>query len=565
MPQYLWKSLYNNGQKLYLTQQFVLKIFWYAFLHLSRYQSHTNRIDHNLPIRKTNPLTKAIFTVSAIGHGLVNPFKLKRMKTFLRAFLSIAFVSLVSAQVYSQCDVSNIVIQNVTVAPSQGSGTCTVTFDASFTIENNNGNKFIFTHVWLQSDYPNYFRCNNGETTLNGAIRSPKSEDLADAFINLGINNNLPTPEIIMEYPPDSDVPMTTVQSISREVLPDGSAVFILTGITATVPVACGTPVVLVADLWSSQSAQAQVAHCVNCGIRYSAGYISVAGLVNCANLTFNAVLTNNTAEAITGTFEVHADINGDGYFTPAIDTAIQGETTFSIAAGVGMTTTVTGPVPLANRNQDLFIMVTQTSGEASGASRVLTLTSTLCAPLPVTFKSFKADRTNQSSVVLNWETLTEIDNRGFALQRNVRGTWEQVAFIPSQALDGNSSATLKYSFTDMNTHRGMSQYRIRQVDYDGRAKYSEIRAVRGDGQRSTTIVYPVPSTDGRVTVVFDNQEATRDVMLIDMNGRVLRQWKAVKNNTLSIENLRSGVYSLRINDIGNSNITVEKIIVTSN
>jgi len=486
------------------------------------------------------------------------------MKTCLRAFLLIAFISLVSARAYSQCEVSNVIIQNVTVAASQTPGNCTVTFDASFTIENNNGNKYIFTHVWLQEDYPNYFECNNGETTLGGAIRAPESEDLIDAFINLGINNNLPTPEIITSYPPDSDVPMTTVGSISREVLPDGSAVFILTGITATLPIACGTPVVLVADLWSSQSARAQVAHCVNCGLMYSAGFISVTGLVNCANLTFGAVITNNTTEAITGNFEIYADINGDGYFTPAIDTLIQGETNFSIAAGVGMTTNVTGPVPADNQNQDLFILVTQTSGQATGATRVITLTSTLCAPLPVTFGSFRANRSSASSVALNWETVTEINNRGFVLQRNTRGQWEQVAFIPSHALDGNSNTTLRYSFNDLNSNRGMSQYRIRQVDYDGRAKYSEIRAVRGDGQRSNTIVYPVPSKDGRVTVVFENYEASRDVTLIDMNGRVLRQWKAVTDNTLSLDNLRAGIYSLRIQDTGKGNVTVEKIIVTS-
>ena len=115
-----------------------------------------------------------------------------------------------------------------------------------------------------------------------------------------------------------------------------------------------------------------------------------------------------------------------------------------------------------------------------------------------------------------------------------------------------------------MNSNRGMSQYRIRQVDFDGRAKYSEIRAVRGDGQRSNTIVYPVPSTDGRVTVVFENHETTREVTLIDINGRVLRQWKAVNDNTLSLDNLRSGIYSLRIQDTRSGNVTVEKIIVTN-
>src|SRR6185369_6925492 len=55
------------------------------------------------------------------------------------------------------------------------------------------------------------------------------------------------------------------------------------------------------------------------------------------------------------------------------------------------------------------------------------------CIPLPVGFKSFTATR-NHTNVLLKWETSFEQNSNGFAIERNIRGTWEQVAFIPSQA-----------------------------------------------------------------------------------------------------------------------------------
>jgi len=52
--------------------------------------------------------------------------------------------------------------------------------------------------------------------------------------------------------------------------------------------------------------------------------------------------------------------------------------------------------------------------------------------PLPVGFKSFTAAR-NHSNVLLKWETSFEQNSNGFAIERNIRGHWEQVAFVPSQ------------------------------------------------------------------------------------------------------------------------------------
>jgi hypothetical protein len=181
--------------------------------------------------------------------------------------------------------------------------------------------------------------------------------------------------------------------------------------------------------------------------------------------------------------------------------------------------------------------------------------------PLPVTFKSFIANR-NRSQVLLRWETSAEYNNSGFAVERNINGNWEQVGWVPTQAPNGRSAADLTYTYTDLNNLKGVSQYRIRQVDIDAKSKYSEIRSVRGEGQLGKTIVYPNPSQNGKINVVFEDAAVTRDVTLSDMSGRIVQQWKGVTNNNITVENLNPGMYFIRIVAIETGEQTVEKIVV---
>jgi type IX secretion system substrate protein len=183
--------------------------------------------------------------------------------------------------------------------------------------------------------------------------------------------------------------------------------------------------------------------------------------------------------------------------------------------------------------------------------------------PVPVNFKSFTARRSS-SVVTLQWTSASESNNFGFEVQR-LSGTssWQTISFVASQAVGGTSASELTYAFSDQNPARSVSQYRIKQVDVDQRARFSEIRAVRGLGQMAKTIVYPNPSVSGsKVNVLFDETEGTRDVSIIDMNGRVIRQWKGFTNNNLQIENLRPGSYNLRIILRETGEQGIEKIVV---
>lgn len=181
--------------------------------------------------------------------------------------------------------------------------------------------------------------------------------------------------------------------------------------------------------------------------------------------------------------------------------------------------------------------------------------------PLPVDFKSFTAVR-NKSSVMLKWETLMEKNNSGFAVERNTTGNWEQLAWIPTQALGGNSDILLQYSYTDMNNLKGVSQYRIRQTDLNGRNKYTEIRAVHGENQLGKTLVYPNPSNNGKVNIVFEDASVARDVAVTDINGRTVKQFKGVTNNNITVENLNPGIYTVRISVPETGEQVVEKIVV---
>ncbi|MCW8816640.1 MAG: T9SS type A sorting domain-containing protein [Ignavibacteriaceae bacterium] len=96
---------------------------------------------------------------------------------------------------------------------------------------------------------------------------------------------------------------------------------------------------------------------------------------------------------------------------------------------------------------------------------------------VPVELLSFTAGL-NSGIVTLNWVTATETNNKGFEVERlqNYKITglqyWEIIGFIPGY---GTTTETHSYSFEDNNLKQGNYQYRLKQIDFDGSFKYSDI------------------------------------------------------------------------------------------
>ena len=190
----------------------------------------------------------------------------------------------------------------------------------------------------------------------------------------------------------------------------------------------------------------------------------------------------------------------------------------------------------------------------------------TICGdqiPLPVKLKSFAASR-NNSNVELKWSTETEQNNSGFDIERLVgAGGWQSVGFVPAKKGDGNSVSEINYSFNDINPSTVITQYRLKQVDFDAKIIYSQVRAVQGIGQLGRTIVAPNPSSNGQVNVIFESTGERRNLQLTDMVGRLVKQWNGYADNSLQLTGLRNGIYQLRIVDAATGAQSVEKIVVS--
>ena len=102
------------------------------------------------------------------------------------------------------------------------------------------------------------------------------------------------------------------------------------------------------------------------------------------------------------------------------------------------------------------------------------TILKTINSGTPVELTSFSAE-VNLNSVILNWSTATELNNKGFEIQKKYlnssdKSDWESIGFI---AGNGTTTELNSYTFTDKNLSSGKYQYRLMQIDFDGSFKYS--------------------------------------------------------------------------------------------
>lgn len=171
---------------------------------------------------------------------------------------------------------------------------------------------------------------------------------------------------------------------------------------------------------------------------------------------------------------------------------------------------------------------------------------------IPVELLGFTAEMSD-GLVALNWETATETNNRGFEIQRKVNNNWQTVGFVSGK---GTTTQMSHYSFKDNPVgviNYAKLTYRLKQMDYDGKANYSKEINVEFTGapktfslaqnypnpfNPATTIRYAVP-TESQVKVVVYNLAG--EVVNVLVNEVIAAGYhEATFNSNLG---LASGIY----------------------
>ncbi len=143
-------------------------------------------------------------------------------------------------------------------------------------------------------------------------------------------------------------------------------------------------------------------------------------------------------------------------------------------------------------------------------------------SPLPVELLTFTAESLN-NSIVLLWSTATEVNNDYFEVQRSENG--EQFKSVGTVKGAGNSSKELNYEFTDLQPIDNLSYYRLKQVDFDGDYKYSDVISVSHNGGQIRLLslsIFPNPTfaSDINFKITAPDPNENIDIQILDLSGR---------------------------------------------
>jgi hypothetical protein len=199
--------------------------------------------------------------------------------------------------------------------------------------------------------------------------------------------------------------------------------------------------------------------------------------------------------------------------------------------------------------------------------------------PLPVEICSFDAF-VNNRDVDLTWSTCTEVNNKGFDIEKRTWNTLdnEYSSWVKAGYVDGNGTTNEPqyYRFSDKKLSSGKYQYRLKQIDLNGNFEYHNLSdpsdvIIGNPGNADLFQNYPNPSNpiskvdfqlpfDANVSLkVFD---ITGKEVLVLVNKDLVSGFYTAEFNG---SNLASGVYFYRLtansND-GNSFSKTMKLIL---
>jgi len=247
-----------------------------------------------------------------------------------------------------------------------------------------------------------------------------------------------------------------------------------------------------------------------------------------------------------TGTVDGNPGVQVDIYWMPAPDNlwvlAFSGQPYFQNSCNT--------PMPPATGGSCTWTAVT---GQTCTGTNPLNVAGS--GTLSVKLTGFTA-RKKDKEVVLSWQTTSEINNKGFEIQRSADGiNWTKIGFVNGHI---NSSVEKSYQFNDANPLAGRNLYRLRQVDLDNKASYSIIVSV--NILQSGFFISNNPG-NGLYKLHIETTTERVNFSVIDPGGRKIMSkiGNGAGDQTIDIRKFPSGIYLLQVQN--GAGLFTEKLI----
>lgn len=168
-------------------------------------------------------------------------------------------------------------------------------------------------------------------------------------------------------------------------------------------------------------------------------------------------------------------------------------------------------------------------------------------SPLPIELYSFNTYLNENNYTDISWQTLSEINNDFFTVQRSRDAiNWETLIKIDGA---GNSSQLLNYATHDLFPFEGTSYYRLKQTDFDGQYSYSRIKTINNiESKTSKITVYPNP-TKNSIFIRGDRDEISI-INIYNIFGQDISKFITITNElnhtSIDLSKLSKGWYILK-------------------
>ncbi|CAN5526052.1 hypothetical protein BH10BAC1_BH10BAC1_18390 [soil metagenome] len=165
----------------------------------------------------------------------------------------------------------------------------------------------------------------------------------------------------------------------------------------------------------------------------------------------------------------------------------------------------------------------------------------------------------NYKAVKIKWSTFSETNNNYFTIERTKD---EEAINLDSLGIVAgtNSMFHTDYSFIDNEPRKGLSLYRVKQTDNDGKTSYTRLIVVYFYPDDPVEVVlYPNPTFD-LLNIDAINLKA---IQLFNVFGEIVYDEKNINNghNWIDTSPLKPGIYILKLQHV-NKTITSHKVEV---
>lgn len=166
---------------------------------------------------------------------------------------------------------------------------------------------------------------------------------------------------------------------------------------------------------------------------------------------------------------------------------------------------------------------------------------------LPLQWLSFEVQKNNTQTIEITWTTTNEEGLSHFEVERSIDGkVWETLTW---QEAKNNFRKVNHYLYKDKNPLQNAALYRLKVIEVNGKASYSDLKIIEWQPAEIFSINNPI-NKEG-ILQISSSSEKIQQFHLYDLQGHLVevKTFQLIKGQNLlvwNMETLNKGIYFIR-------------------